>query len=446
MLCEGGPWLRPPLLFLLMDAMKKLIGLALLFVVGSATAQVRFEEFFFDRTMRFDFYHGGDHQTEHYTFDCLKAEPYWAGSKQSLVDTTGLGNQLFRIVDLRTEQEIYSRGYCTLFNEWQDTEEAQRVSRSYPESVIFPYPKAPCRIEFYGRDKRGRFEKRYEQRIDPESYFVEQFVPRYETFDVVYNGAPDHRVDIVVLPEGYSAQERAKFEEACKVFAEAMFTYAPYDKLQPKFNIRAVWAPSVDSGVTIPGEHIWRNTVCKANFYTFDSERYQTVADQQNLRDLAAHVPYEYIYVLSNTQKYGGGGIFNFYGISAAHNPGFTGKIYIHEFGHLLMGLGDEYVGTTAYDDTMYDKRLEPWEPNLTTLVDFNRKAWASMIDEEIPVPTPATEEYRDKVGVFEGGGYAAKGIYRPAVQCLMNSFRGVESFCPVCQQAIESYVEFLCR
>ena len=138
--------------------MKKLIGLALLFVVGSATAQVTFDEFFFDRTMRFDFYHGGNHQSEHYTFDCLKAEPYWAGSKRSLVDTTGLGNQLFRIVDLRTEQESYSRGYCTLFNEWQDTEEALRMSRSYPESVIFPYPKAPCRIEFYGRDKRGRFE------------------------------------------------------------------------------------------------------------------------------------------------------------------------------------------------------------------------------------------------------------------------------------------------
>lgn len=409
--------------------------------------EVRFGEFFFDRTLRFDFYHGGDSRTETYRFDALKAEPYWGGSKRSLVDTTGLGNQFFRIVDLETEREIYSRGYCTLFNEWQDTEEATRIARSYPEAVVFPYPKRPCRIEFCARNAEGVFEKRYEQRIDPEDSFIEGFTPRYETFDVVYNGSPDHRVDIVLLPEGYAAGERARFEEACRRFAEAMFVYAPYDRLRDRFNIRAVWAPSTDSGVTIPGEHIWRNTACKASFDTFGSERYQTVSDQQNLRDLAAHVPYDYIYVLSNTQKYGGGGIFNFYGISAAHNPGFTGKIYIHEFGHLLMGLGDEYVGTTSYDETMYDRRLEPWEPNLTTLVDFDRKpAWKALLGRNTPVPTPATERYADEVGVYEGGGYAARGVYRPAQQCLMNSFRGVEAFCPVCREAIERYVEFLCR
>ena len=129
-----------------------------------------------------------------------------------------------------------------------------------------------------------------------------------------------------------------------------------------------MWAPSDDSGVTIPGENVWRNTACGASFYTFDSERYQMVTDFQRLRDMAAHVPYDYIYVLSNTQKYGGGGIFNFYGISAAHHPTRTGKIHVHEFGHLLLGLGDEYVGTTSYDD-MYAKSIEPWEPNLTTLV-----------------------------------------------------------------------------
>lgn len=427
--------------------MKHLFLLIALMGATSLSAQVDFDRYFFDRTMRFDFHHAGNAQHEAYYFDRIKAEPYWAGSKRSLRDTTNLGNQLFRIVDEASGEEIYSRGYCTLFNEWQDTPEALTVARSYPESVIFPYPKKPCRIEFYARDEKGRFTKRYSQQIDPESYWVEQFTPQYEVFDVVYHGSTDHRVDIVVLPEGYGRDERAKFEEACRKFAEAMFTYAPYSEMKERFNIRAVWAPSQESGVTIPGEHIWHNTACKANFYTFDSERYQTVADQQQLRDLAAHVPYEYIYVLSNTQKYGGGGIFNFYGISAAHNEGFTGKIYIHEFGHLLMGLGDEYVGTTAYDETMYDKRLEPWEPNLTTLVDFDRKLfWKPLLDAQTPVPTPVSEKYREAVGVFEGGGYAAKGIYRPAQRCLMNSFRGVEAFCPVCQAAIKSYVDFLCE
>lgn len=415
--------------------------------VAAAAQEVTFGDFFFDRTMRFDYRHGGDSRSEFYCFDRLKAEPHWGGSKRSLLDTTGLGNQFFRIVDLKSERAIYSRGYCTLFNEWQQTEEATRIVRSYPEAVVFPYPKHPCRIEFFARNGAGLFEKRYEQRIDPEDPFIEPFTPRHATFDVLYNGAPDRRVDIVLLPEGYAAGERAKFEEACRRFAEAMFVYAPYDRLRDRFNIRAVWAPSEDSGVTIPSEGIWRSTACKANFDTFGSERYQTVSDQQRLRDLAAHVPYEYIYVLSNTQKYGGGGIFNFYGISAAHNPGFTGKIYIHEFGHLLMGLGDEYVGTTAYDDTMYDKGVEPWEPNLTTRVDFDRKRiWKGLLEKGTPVPTPATERYAERVGLFEGGGYAAQGIYRPAQQCLMNSFRGVEAFCPVCRQAIEEYVAFLCR
>lgn len=432
---------------LFLEHMKRLLPFLLVFLCSVAEAQVKFEEFFFDRTMRYDYYHSGDSKSEYYFFDGLKAEPYWGGSKHSLVDTTNLGNQRFRIVDLESGREIYSRAYCTLFNEWQNTPEALTVQRAYPESVVFPYPKKAVRIEFFARDHKGRFVAKYAQEIDPESYWVEQFMPRYETFDVAYHGNHAKRVDIVVLPEGYSADERAKFEEACQKFAEAMFTYAPYDRLKEKFNIRAVWAPSEESGVTIPGERVWRNTACMANFTTFDSERYQTVADQQRLRDLAAHVPYDYIYVLSNTQKYGGGGIFNFYGISAAHNPGFTGKIYIHEFGHLLMGLGDEYVGNTAYDETMYNTKLEPWEPNITSLVDFDQKQiWKSLLDASTPIPTPTTDPYREQVGVYEGAGYIPKGLYRPMQNCLMNSFRGVEAFCPVCQQNIEAYVNWLCK
>ena len=168
-------------------------------------------------------------------------------------------------------------------------------------------------------------------------------------------------------------------------------------------------------------------------------------ADFQRLRDMAAHVPYDYIYVLSNTQKYGGGGIFNFYGISAAHHPTRTGKIHVHEFGHLLLGLGDEYVGTTSYDD-MYAKSIEPWEPNLTTLVGFEDKFWSRMVAEGTPVPTPDTEEYDGVVGVFEGGGYAAEGVYRPWRNCLMNNLHKTDELCPVCSKAIVDYIDFLCK
>lgn len=426
-------------------AMKRFFLLLFLGTCPAVSAQVRFSDYFLEETMRFDYYHSGDSRSEEYFFDALKAEPYWAGSHVSLLDTTGYGNQFFRIVDRASEREIYSRGFCTLFNEWQSTAEADSVRRSYPESVVFPYPRRPCRIEIFGRNAGGHFEKRFSQNIDPASCFVAQFTPRYETFEVAYNGNPAHRVDIVLLPEGYGAGERAKFESACREFAREFFSYSPFREYASRFNIRAVWAPSADSGVTIPGERVWRNTACGASFYTFGSERYQMVDDFQRLRDIAAHVPYDYIYVLSNTQKYGGGGIFNFYGISAAHHPTRTGKIYVHEFGHLLLGLGDEYVGTTSYDD-MYARDVEPWEANLTTLVGFEDKFWKAMVPAGTPVPTPDTPEYEGVVGVFEGGGYAAKGVYRPWRNCLMNNLHRTDEFCPVCTKAICDYIEFLCR
>ena len=156
-------------------AMKRFFLLLFLGACPAVSAQVRFSDYFLEETMRFDYYHSGDSRSEEYFFDALKAEPYWAGSHVSLLDTTGYGNQFFRIVDRASEREIYSRGFCTLFNEWQSTAEADSVRRSYPESVVFPYPRRPCRIEIFGRNARGRFEKRFSQNIDHASCFVAQF-------------------------------------------------------------------------------------------------------------------------------------------------------------------------------------------------------------------------------------------------------------------------------
>ena len=410
--------------------------------VNGMAQGVDFARHFENRTMRFDYYHCGDANSEEYFFDELRAEPYWGGSRVSLVDTTNYGNHLFKIIDKASGQTIYSRGFCTLFNEWQTTEEADSVRRAFPESVVFPYPKHECRIEFYSRDRKNRFVKLFEQDIDPASYFVRQFRPEYETFEVAYNGTPEHRVDIVLLPEGYSADQREVFEQDCRRFVSEFFSYSPFKENFHRFNVRAVWAPSADAGVTMPGEGIWKNTACDANFYTFGWERYQTVSDQQGLRDVAAHVPYDYIYVLSNTQKYGGGGIFNFYGISAAHHPSTTGQVYVHEFGHVMVGLGDEYIDDNA---DMYDTAVEPWEANLTTLKNFRSKPWSRMVAGETPVPTPDTDEYEGTTGVFEGGGYMRKGIYRPARDCVMHS-NNTRVFCAACTHALESYMDFLCK
>ena len=426
--------------------MKKVIFTLLAIIIACHVTQAQFDKYFMKKTLRFDFYHCGTHDTEEYFFDELKAEPYWGGSREYLIDDTGYGKQMFKIIDKASGKVIYSRSYNTLFNEWQDTEEAKHNNKAMPESVVFPYPKNAVTIEIYSRNKKGEFVKKFSQDIDPNSYAIRQFAPQYETFDVAYTGDAAQRVDLVLIPEGYAANEKEKFMAACENFAKEFFSFSPYKELAQKFNVRAVWAPSKDSGVSLPGENIWRNTVNKAQFYTFFSERYQMIEDFQNVRDIAAHVPYDYIYVLSNTQKYGGGGIYNFYGISAAHHPESTGKIYVHEFGHVLLGLADEYVGTTSYND-MYAHNVEPWAENLTVLKDFakTKKDWKNMIHDSIPIPTPAIEKYKNVVGVFEGGGYAKEGIYRPCITCLMKDF-STREFCPVCKNAIIKHVNRLCK
>ncbi len=421
--------------------------LSVLFAVLPLASSGQFDRWFEDKTMRFDYYHSGDAQTEEYYFEQVREEPFWGGSKTSLIDEKEYGNQFFKIIDTATGEVIYSRGFCTLWNEWQTTAEAVRVRKSMPESVVFPFPKSNARIEIFTRSKDGRFVKKFEHEISPSSYFIARYPLHYETFDIVTNGGPEHKVDIVLLPEGYAATERGKFEEACRGFAEAMFSFEPYHGLRDMFNIRAVWVPSVDSGVTMPGAGVWKNTSAKASFWTFDSERYQMTEDFQNLRNQAGHVPYDLIYVLSNTDKYGGGGIYNFYGISSANHPVSTAKVYIHEFGHLLLGLGDEYVGGVSYEETsMYPTDREPWEENLTTLVDFGSKAWKRMLPAHTHVPTPLNPDSAEKLGVYEGGGYVAKGVYRPWPNCLMNNLHTIDKFCPVCTAGIRSQIEFLCR
>lgn len=413
---------------------------------ASQTVNAQFEKYFREKTLRFDFYHCGDNRTECYYFDELIEEPYWAGSKVSLVDTTGYGNQMFKIVDVASGTVIYSRSYCTLFNEWQTTEEAGKSRKCMPEGVVFPYPKNDVRIELYARNRQGDFEKKFEQMIRVDDYFIRKFTPRYETFEVMYNGDPAHKVDIVLLPEGYAENEKEKFRQACEGFVREFFNYSPYKEKVSQFNVRAVWAPSKESGVTMPGEHVWRQTALKAGFYTFGAERYQMVEDFQGIRDVAAHAPYEYVYILSNTQKYGGGGIYNFYGISAANHPTRTGKIYVHEFGHVLLGLVDEYGGNAPYSD-MYPADVEPWEENLTTLVHFDRKkVWKGLLDASTPVPTVVDKKAPERVGVYEGGGYVAKGVYRPWTNCLMNNLHATDRFCPVCCEAITRYVDWLCQ
>jgi hypothetical protein len=256
------------------------------------------------------------------------------------------------------------------------------------------------------------------------------------------SGDPAGKVDVVILPDGYTEEEMDRFVADCRQFEKNFFTYSPYKESRMKFNLRAVLAPSPGSGTDIPAEDVWVPTILNTSYYTFDSERYLMTYDYKRVRDLAANAPYDQIYILVNSDKYGGGAIYNFYNVAVNGNMK-SAKILIHEFGHGFAGLGDEYGPDETYGE-FYNTKVEPWEPNLTTLVHFERK-WKDMVADTVPVPTPDIEKYYHVVGVFEGGGYMNKGMYRPMHDCLMNTFNG-DVFCPVCRRAILRMIDFYTR
>jgi hypothetical protein len=296
-------------------------------------------------------------------------------------------------------------------------------------------------VEFYKRNKKNGWDKKYEYTVDPSNYFISKEMKiKCDTFQVHHSGDPATKLDIVIIAEGYTAAEMGKFEKDCKRFAGYLLKTAIYKKNKNNINIWGVKSISGESGTDFPGLNIWKKTVVNATFYTFDTERYLMTTDNKNIRNVAANVPYDQIYILVNTDHYGGGGIYNFYSTCASDNSN-SDFIFTHEFGHAFAGLGDEYYSSeTSYID-FYPLDVEPWEPNLTTLVNFDKK-WKKMVDKSTPVPTPNLSEYYSKVGVFEGGGYVAKGVYRPAYDCTMKSVK-FDYFCPVCMLAIQDMIDF---
>ena len=410
---------------------------------------IDYDKYFTDGTFRFDFHHYGDCNSENYAFDGMKFEGQWAGSHKSLINPFGYGEQLFRIVDTEEQKVIYQNGYCTLFNEWQTTAEAQKTTRSYPESLIFPCPKRDFTVEIYARNKKSKlFEKRYTYAASIGDYNIEPFTPEYEAVDIHIGGSIEHSLDIVLLPDGFTTEEKEKFMTACDAWRNALFAYEPFTSEKQRINIRAVWAPSKESGISIPGKGEWKKTLLDCRFYTFGSERYQMTSEFHKVRDVAASAPYESIFILTNSDKYGGGGIYNYYGLGSAGKTGKTGEVYVHEFGHSLMGLGDEYVEKGNTVSEFYPADKEPWEANLTTFVNFSGK-WENMIAEGTPIPTPVSDsllrlpDTQWPIGTYEGGGYLEKGIFRPWPKCMMNQ---LYDFCPVCQAAIRKYLDYICK
>ncbi len=419
--------------------MRKVFALLLCLVI-TTNAQIKFDDYFVDQTLRFDFFHTGNKTTETISFDKLVKEGQWSGPKKNLIDPFGYGNYFFKVFDVTSNNLIYSRGFSTLYQEWQTTEESKNTVRTFSGSIIMPFPKEKIRVEIYRRDRKNNFVKKFDYTVDPKNYFiVDERIRPYDNFKVHYSGDPSSKLDIVFIPEGYTKSEMEKFHKDCERFAGYLFDYSPYKENKDKINIWGIEAPSNESGTDIPAKNIWKQTLINSSFYTFDSERYLMTTDYQTVRDVAANAPYDQIFIMVNTSKYGGGAIYNFYSMTCVDNKSAK-QVFVHEFAHGLAGLADEYGNDNTYQD-MYPTDVEPWEPNLTTMVNFDCK-WKNLIEPGTPIPTPPEDKYKDKIGVFEGGGYVAKGVYRPTFNSIMNSFTSNE-FNQVCKDVIQKIINY---
>jgi hypothetical protein len=417
----------------------KLILPFLLLLPCSLKAQMKFDDYFVEGVFRFDYLLSGTSNTARVIEIQQKKEPIWGGTRQLPGQEQTMGNYRFSVKDEATQKIIYQKGFSPLFQEWQTTAEAKKIERAFYQVLRFPFPKNKVVLEIESRSRDGHFAKIYSAGIVPSNYFVTREMPLKTDFTMLKkSGDPAKKVDLAILAEGYTKDEMDKFVKDAERLTDSLFRVEPFASGKKDFNIYAVRTPSEESGTDIPGRNIYANTLYNSSFYTFDIARYLTVTDLKTVSDHAASVPYDFLIVLVNSNEYGGGGFYNYLSVCTAGHP-LAPKVFIHEFGHEFAGLGDEYyTSEVAYED-YYNLKVEPWEPNLTTLVNFKLK-WGALIDPTTPVPTPRNDAFRNKTGVFEGGGYMAKGIFSPMEDCRMKSNKP-DSFCPVCQDAIRKAI-----
>jgi hypothetical protein len=455
-------------------------------VCAAPSRALQFEELFTGGTLRFDYFHSGSASEERLSLDGVCAENEWPGSRVHLLDDTNLGKYMFLVVDPATNQTIYSRGFCSIFGEWETTGEAKKIWRTFHESQRFPEPRHAVQLKLEKRAPDGSFREMYSTLIDPASRFVDRspIAPRGEVIALFESGPPARKVDLLVMADGYTAAEKEKFKQDVSRLVGVMFDTEPYKSRKNDFNVRALFQPSAESGIANPRKNVWHRSPLGLSFNSFDTDRYVLTYSDRELREAAAQAPYDALILLFNERKYGGGGIFGLWATVAADTEP-AAYVFVHEFGHSFAGLADEYYTSQVAYESANPPGSEPWEPNITALLDKTRLKWADLVDRATPLPTPwnqaqydkadleyqarrkqliddkapeeasealmrevkktssallQSEKYYGKVGAFEGGGYEAKGLYRPEVDCIMFT-RNPTSFCKVCERAIERVI-----
>jgi hypothetical protein len=442
------------------------------------------------RTMRLDIYHTGNASEEVFSLDRAVLEPLaWPGNPRRAVDDSNLGKYFFEVRDAKTDRVVYSRGFASIYGEWETTDEAKTVRRTFQESLRFPAPEAPVRVVLKKRDAKNAFREIWNTSLDPADIFIDRSTPKAPAplLEIQKKGDPATKVDFLIIGDGYTASEAAKFERDARRMTDVLFSTSPFKEHRNDFNVWGLCPPAAESGVSRPSTGVYRDSPLGATYDAFGSERYVLTFDNRALRRAASFAPYEFVEILVNNRAYGGGGIHNLYSTVAVDNA-WANYVFVHEFGHHFAGLADEYyTSSVAYAPAA--ERAEPWEPNVTALLDPSALKWKDLVRPDTPLPTPwgketfeaysaeiqqrrrqiraerkpeeemealfreelnheqgmfAKEKYAGRVGAFEGANYEAKGFYRPEVDCIM--FTRTDHFCAVCRRAIERVIEMYTR
>ena len=437
-------------------------------------------------TVRLDYAHSGNALSDTYAIERVVIEPLpWPGSMARTMDDTNRGNNRLEVVDAKTGDLLYARGFSTVFGEWRSTEEAGRISRSFQESVRFPQFPQPVRVRILKRDERNQFSVAWSIDVDPTaSDTVKRQPPALaKPIPIRVSGASPDKVDLLIMGDGYTQKEMKKFEQDARRLSQHLFSVSPFRQRAQDFNVWAIAVPTEQSGISRPSTGVHRPSALGTRYDIFGSERYVLTLDNRALREIAQHAPYEFIEILVNNETYGGGGIFGQFSTAAASND-WANYLFVHEFGHHFAGLADEYY-TSPVAYAAASGRPEPWEPNATALRDPAKLKWMRHVKEGTLLPTPwpkeqyeaasrayqkkraalraatrpesemnalfredlkqtnalfAQQPHRHTIGAFEGANYEASGYYRPAMQCLM--FDRSEQFCPVCQDGISDIID----
>lgn len=446
---------------------------------------VVFGSYFLNKTMRVDFYHTGNAKDDLFAVDKVMLDGEWGGSEKVLIDKLELGPYYFKVIDKATNVLLYSRGFASIFGEWQTTPEASERWGTFHESLRFPWPLKPVTVIVEKRNGNNEFKPIWSTDIDPNYRQVNRTERVHnEKVDVILeNGPAREKLDIAILGDGYSILEMEKFRKDARRLSNALLETEPFKSQIHNINIRAIETPGLESGVNKPHHGTYKHSPLSVSYSTFDSERYALTSENKTVRDVASAVPYDFMVILINERTYGGGGIYNLYTTVAADNK-FSEYIMVHEMGHHLAGLADEYY-TSAVAYEAPKSTIEPWEPNVTAMLDKTNLKWKDLIETGTPLPTPwnkvafdnygyqiqkvrdsiranqlpesvmedlfvrqmnkeneffSSEKYKDMVGAFEGANYTPREMFRSQLDCIMYTRHNV--FCKVCQRSILKVIE----